>query len=365
MKAVITLLFFSCFLHARCQTPEEAWDLYAHKKYDEALELSYKLIKNENNPASANELIGRILVDQGKYDAAIPYLQQSLKLDDDKTYISGWSYVYLGRAYIMKGEKEKGVTELKKAIDLKSTANSVKQAQYILDNIDYIIQMQNMNTGKHNALEPDWVIIEGKHIIYYFQDTTNRSFMIPLYIKQHEEAYLKINETFQATLPKKMVFYVWNDRALAKQILHRDLGFTDPEDCIINTAIDQTVGHEMTHALSYWGWGYRPTNKTGFINEGVAVAFDQTQRDKNETARNAIAGKNIHSVLDIWQNERAGADLIYPVGGAFVSYLYKKCTPEQFKDIIKDQTVENTRTMLGIVAFNAMIAEFNTMMGFQ
>ncbi len=108
-------------------------------------------------------------------------------------------------------------------------------------------------TGAHgpaNTWEPHWVKIESTNIIYYFQDTARIQKKVERYISDHEAAYVKINEVFQAVLPSKIVFYVWIDRELAKQILHRELGFTLPKTCITHAAIDQTVGHEMTHTLA-------------------------------------------------------------------------------------------------------------------
>lgn len=350
MKAIVTILFILSAIQTRCQTIKEAGDLYTSGKYAEALDMATKMIENGSNPAFANGLIGRIYVDQGNYIPSIPFLQKAIKLDRDSTYISGWSHACLGKAYLMTNEKARGVLELKKAIGLNKTTNSVRYAQNILD---------------YSSLEPHWVIIEGKYLTYYFQDTVNISEKVKRYIQLHEEAYVKINETFKAILPNKIVFYVWNDRVLAKQLLHQELGFTNPETCTINVDINQTIGHEITHALSYWGWGYRPENRTSLINEGVAVAFDQNRVDKNEIARKAVTGKNIHSILDVWENVHMDENIIYPLGGAFVHYLYTRCTPKQFEKIIKDQTISNARKVLGKQDFDMLIKDFDIQMGFQ
>ena len=122
----------------------------------------------------------------------------------------------------------------------------------------------------------------------------------------------------------------------------------------------------MTHVLSYWGWGSAtlPENMTGLINEGVAVAFDQRPGSKFETARKAIGSKNIHSILDVWKDDGMQNEMVlYPLAGAFLTYLYQKSTPDQFKSIIKNQTIENAQKIYGIVQFDIMINEFNNMIG--
>jgi hypothetical protein len=220
------------------------------------------------------------------------------------------------------------------------------------------------------------VSIEGEHISYYFQDTGYVSYYFRKYIETHEAAYVKINETFQAVLPHKMIFYVWNDRNLLKQLSGYELGFTNSEICTTNAIFSQTVGHEMTHTLSYWGWG-KPTEKmTRLINEGVAVAFDQSEYDKYASARKALAAVTlrvitgdhsceIHSVLDLWANDNADEKLLYPMGGALLTFLYEKSTPEQFRRLIKNQTIESARQIYGNKEFDGLISDFDLFIGLK
>ena len=213
--------------------------------------------------------------------------------------------------------------------------------------------------------EPHWLIMEGKHITYFFQDSTLGADILKHFINEHEEAYEKINKVFQADLPQKMIFYVWYDAGLAKRILHHDLGFTDPETCTSNTLVTQTIGHEMTHTLAYWGWGRKPDNITRFINEGVAVAFDQNPNIKYLEAQKAIENTKIHSVLEIWKDNDTKANILYPVAGAFLTFMYAESTPHQFERLIKDQTVEGAEKIYGKERFDTMIDEFNAWIGLQ
>jgi len=354
-------------LHELFQPPwvRDALDLYQQRKYEQAKGMAFSRRNDTNSAKEANFIIGKIYVVEEKYDSAIPYLQLAIKLVTDTTYVSGWSYAYLGKAHVLCGEKEKGISELNSAIELNITKSSAQYSREELGLILYNPSGQNQDKLNYVSLGPHWIMMEGAHITYYFQDTTNRTNVVKRYIHQHEQAYEQINKTFQATLAKKMVFYVWFDRQLAKQLLSRDLGFTSPRTFTTNAAINQSIGHEMTHTLSYWGWGSPTISSTRFINEGVAVAFDLYLDDKNVSAQKAIAGKNIHSVLDIWNDAYTDEDIVYPVGGAFVSYLYNKCTPEQFKAIIKDQTIENAQKTLGDKAFETLVTDFNQLIGFQ
>jgi len=333
-----------------CQTPADVGNLYQQHDYTAALAGARQMISNQTDVAFANSTIGRILVDERSYDSSIPYLQTAIMLDGDRSYISGWSYAYLGEAHVIIGERQKGIDELNKAIALHATDNSVSYARHILGAL---------------PLEPHWMVVEGKNITYYFQDSSLNTDAVNHFINEHEAAYEKINKVFQATLPRKMVFYVWYDADLAKKILHMDLGFTDPETCTTNTLVTQSVGHEMTHTIAYWGWGRKSDTITRFINEGVAVAFDQNPNIKYLQAQKAVENSPYHSVLDIWEDKNAKSEILYPVGGAFLTFIYAESTPRQFERLIKCQTIDNAEKIYGKENFDKMISEFNDWIGLK
>lgn len=346
-KILLVILLVPFFVSA--QSVEELSAVWGRGAYDTAIEMAMKMKELPTSAAFASHVIGRIYVDVRKYDSAIPYLQKAIHFDDDSTYISGWSHAYLGNAYIKTGKKEESISELNKAIALHKTNNSVSYAKKILDAI---------------ATEPQWVTIESRNIVYKFQDTTLWYQNIHEYMMEHDLAYFKLSTAFQTILPQKMIMYVWNDGKLAEKVLGKSLGFASPETFTCNVHYEQTVGHEMAHILSYWGWGTATKNRTRFINEGVAVAFDQTKRNRYKIAKNVLAGKNIHSVLDVWKDSlNQYASVLYPLAGAFVTYLSKISTLEQFKSIVKDQTIENAEQTYGKSRFGEMIAVFNSKIG--
>jgi len=178
------------------------------------------------------------------------------------------------------------------------------------------------------------------------------------YIAAHEKAYEKINGIFDATLPTKMKFYIWFNNDTAKKYLNHELGFTRPDICVSEVNINQTIGHEMTHTFSCWAWGTKPIKITRFINEGIAVAFDQQNDDKLRRARIAIANTPV-SILAIWANN-ADPAVLYPVAGAFITYIYKISTPAQFRSLVKDQTVESAYKIYGREKFDSMIKDFES-----
>jgi hypothetical protein len=196
-------------------------------------------------------------------------------------------------------------------------------------------------TGSYDTLGIHWTTIEQTNIIYYFQDFGTQSGYAKQYVDDHESAYPNLNAVFKAQLPRKLRFFIWADDTLAAQLLGKSLGFTASYQCVCHVRPNQTIGHEMTHALVYWSRGVPPTATTRFVNEGVAVAFDLNTNNKIQTAKSALAGQSVQSVRDFWSGSlQSASDVVfYPVAGAFMDFLYKKNQPSQFSALLKNQTI--------------------------
>lgn len=220
-------------------------------------------------------------------------------------------------------------------------------------------------TGSYDTLGVQWMTIERNNITYYFQGTGVKGASI--FTDLHEEAYEQVNPIFNAKLPQKLRFFVWTDWEAARQLfsIPEDVGgFAVSEECVCHTRADIPLAHEMTHVISYWSGGVEPTTYSKFINEGIAVAFDLEGDDKIETAKEAIAGKGLSSVSQVWNDKNETyADILYPVGGAFVDFLYKKNMPDKFFKLIKYQRMEDAEEIYGKAELDALIAEFNGLMG--
>src|SRR5947208_940115 len=104
-------------------------------------------------------------------------------------------------------------------------------------------------TGSYDALGIHWAVIEQTNIVYYFQDFSTQSGYAKQYVDDHEAGYTTLNAVFKAQLPQKLRFFIWADETLAAQLLGHSLGFTLPQQCVCHVRPNQTIGHEMTHAL--------------------------------------------------------------------------------------------------------------------
>jgi hypothetical protein len=221
-------------------------------------------------------------------------------------------------------------------------------------------------TGSFDTLGIHWTAVEKTNIIYYFQDFASQSSYAAQYIDEHEPAYTAINGFFNARLPRKLRFFIWGDANLAQQLLGHSLGFTIPSQCACYVMPNQSIGHEMTHAITYWCDGTQPTGDyRRFINEGVAVAFDLNHVDRIDKAKKAAAGQGIHSIVELWEGSKQNMseEIFYPIAGAFMDYLNKLNEPDKFKALVKSQSLESAQDIYGADRMNALIANFNSQIG--
>ena len=340
------------FLFSECKSQEgnDIAKLILQNKYSETITFAkHDLIANPYNILDMHA-IGRSYAELHNIDSSLPYLEKVIKMDQDKTWLSAWSYAYLGFDYYISHNDLKAIENLKKCTSLEATKNATQFANMLL------------NASLLNSYYKTWITIEKKNIIYHFQDTS--LFHISEFIAVHEKAYEEINTIFEAKLSGKLELFVWKDKEIAESILGHSIGFSEPKFFISHTHYRQTLGHEMSHILSYWAWGIRPKITNRFINEGIAVCFDKTnEKTRYEYAKKVAIANNIKSILNVWQNgDHISEDVLYPLAGAFVDFLYKNSTLEQFKNIVKTQSIQNVQNVFGS-AFDSLITKFNQSIG--
>lgn len=191
-----------------------------------------------------------------------------------------------------------------------------------------------------------WTSTESTHLDVHFPPDTvvadRRA-----WVDERERAFEEVARYFEPDLPDPIDVFVWNDDAQARPVVGRPLGFAQPDDLVIHTRPEQTSGHELTHIIVRAAVDVRTV--TRFVNEGTAVAFDQSGRDRMAAARDAVrgAGARSISVVELWVHDDSPGELLYPVAGAFVDQLVREGGRERFLAFFEDQTPEHARRVYG------------------
>jgi tetratricopeptide (TPR) repeat protein len=298
-------------------------------------------LKDDPQNIDYTAVLGRALVDIGQYSEAIPLLK--FVAENDNSWQKAWSVGYLGSAYFMLADYENSKAALQTATQLNITKNATAYAG------------RNWLLFGYDPFFADWKTGETAHIRFHFQNmgaTEMESFM-----QSREKAFETINSFFGSVLPKKIDFFVWQSKDDALKILKANLGFADPQFCVIHAHFQQTRGHELTHVIS--GYSGKIQKKTGLINEGTAVCFDLSNNNRKEMVKTWVQTNNLKiDIKDAWNNwSKYPQELSYPLSGLFVEELISRFGKEKFLEFFTNQTYENALKVFGLET-DTVIEEF-------
>jgi tetratricopeptide (TPR) repeat protein len=321
--------------------------LYNEKKYNQFIGEVNILLKEGKEPSlDLLSLLGRAYVDIGNPKEAIPHLRNVIKHSDKvPNWMNAWSLYYLSKAFASMGQLDSARMYLDKTIETNATKNVVQAAK-----------MDLINLGLNPMFEK-WQIKETVNFKFYFPKNSKvKDF--DAFTKDKQEAFDTINSFFNAILPKKIDFYVWNKTIDYDKRNRKESGFAIPELSIIHTRYFQTRGHEMTHVISYHS--IDNIQSTSFVNEGIATYFDLSNGDKMSMAQKARKECKI-PIIELWRREDIFRSVeqgqAYSIAAAFVGKLLNTKGKDKFMQLLANQTYENAITIYG-AELDAMIKEF-------
>lgn len=326
----VVFILFSC-AHFKILENESQQNIsrnYIDRNYDQAIELSHLYLNEHPDDILVNYYLGRALIDSNQNtDEAIESLLKAIEFDKDSTWISSWSYFYLGVYYSDIEKLDIAKKYFNKVIVLKKTKNSVSSARKRLFLItDFSNSFEKRSTD---------------HINFFFEKPENIE-NINQYINTREEAFLSICETLKVNPNFKLDFYAWNDGGEVYDKYGIILGFSISDKGIIHSVFNQTIGHEITHSIAFHL--YMGNKTTPLINEGVAVYFDFRKNSKiidRIKQFEKMKPKKV-DMNELWNNWRnIPHQISYPVSGGFIEFLIEKEGLEKLILLIADQSYEN------------------------
>jgi tetratricopeptide (TPR) repeat protein len=338
MRIIKTVFFLFVAVGIFGQDLSEIESLFQVGDYEKVVENGSRILKTNNNDLTTCHLVGRALTELKKFNEAKPLLEKTT-IKSAPDWMKSWSFAYLGIVNFATGNLKESKSNFKKAIKLKATKNSTRFAE------------KRLKLVMLSEYSKDWEIFEMENIKFHLQPN-HQIRDIKLYCSTREDAFKENNIFFNASLYKKIDFYVWSDVEEGKKVLGEEIGFANSDLCIINSKVNQTKGHEITHILC--AYGIKPNKVNQLINEGIAVAFDLSNSNRLELAK-SVNQDNL-SIKDLMNEPfKFPENQVYPIGGALIEYLMKKKDKELIKRLLKNQTYEVLLEVYGI----EIIEEFN------
>lgn len=321
--------------------------MYNEKKYEQVIE-EITFLLNAGNELTLHHLLllGKSYVDFGKAHEAIPHLRNIITQKEKiPGWMNTWSLYYLGKAYARLGEMDSASHYLQTTIATKREKKVVKAAK-----MDFVsLGLDPMFT--------EWNMKETGNFKFYFPKNTEVK-DIYAFAKTRQEAFDSINTFFNAKLPKKIDFYVWNKTIDYDKKTKLKTGFAIPELAIVHTRYFQTIGHEMTHVISFFSVDNK--HRSAFINEGIATRFNLSDRNTMEMAKKARTKCDV-PIIQMWQRNDVFRSIdpvqSYSIAAAFIDKLLSVKGNETFMQLLANQTYENAMTLYDN-QLDAIIEEF-------
>jgi tetratricopeptide (TPR) repeat protein len=336
------IILLAIILTAAVATAQEGpadglWELYKEGRFEDVVREGKVELTTGTSTAQVNLAVGRSLVDLGKNEEGIVYLETAARMDREKTWVYAWAKVYLGAVYYELNRVEEAQAAWILARDCAATRNATRNA---VNNLNFLGLAERFDS---------WTTFTSEHFAFHYSPNLV-NFDGAAYARSHEAAYDVISAWFGGGPEDPIKFFVWASKEEADEAGMPPLGFARPDFNLVHATYDQTVGHEMTHVISVHA--LEPEVGVGLINEGTAVYHDQTGRDQMARARKTLADQ-VEPVVQVslaalWEDwSLLPAEVSYPVGGAWVKVLIDQGGKEKFLDFYKDQTLAHARAVYG------------------
>ncbi|WP_136465106.1 tetratricopeptide repeat protein [Flagellimonas onchidii] len=341
MKKYLQAVFLICLYLPSYAQKNEISLAFKNREYEKAIELGKQLVELHPNDYDGLLVIGKSYNLSNNFKNAIPYLHKAID-NCEKGWQFAWANIELMESHFALGNKNEAYKHFKESLNYKGTQNSNKKLRRLA-----------LLFGFGEYYE-EWKTIEGQNVIFHFQEGVKINDK-KKYIKERERVFMNINSFFLSNLPKKIDFFVWKSNEEAIRILGTPLGFTNPQYCISHNRPNQTKGHEIAHNISFWI--SNNIERTRFINEGIGVYFDHSNKNRILQAKRVANNKEI-DVKKLWiDGETYSEEVIYPVAGAFVEHLIS-IDKEKFIELSKNQVYENAKLIYG-QELDKIISRFN------
>jgi len=207
----------------------------------------------------------------------------------------------------------------------------------------------------------DWTVKETENFFFRYRLGEGNKINLDEFAFQREEALKYIQSIFNVSLLKKIDFFIWDSREEAHKQLQRQLGFAYSMFNVIHSSFDQTLGHEITHIIT--GYLYTQGKFDLFINEGIAVYLDQSNRNRLAHARLCLSHCNIMNVkvMDVWKGLRDFPQPVsYAVAAVFIERLLNGYGQEKLIQLITNQSCEDANNIYGRDDFEKLICELES-----
>jgi hypothetical protein len=182
----------------------------------------------------------------------------------------------------------------------------------------------------------EWETYTSDHLVFHYLPGTWVEKQIRSIAADHEEAFDDIVQYLDEAIPSKSIdFYIYTTEESFYRATARDAGFAINEHDEVHSrwfAPDshQSLGHEMTHVITYWMLG---NPYQALLGEGIAVCLDHSGNDYQAVVRDLREQGELVPLAQMLGDAWGDYEYAYPVSGTFVCFLLDRYGVESFKAV--------------------------------
>ena len=256
----------------------------------------------------------------------------------EQIFLGGLPGVRADHSYVWRGMAQRGFM----AFALRNRVGYEAMAWAPIDSygqhegaLQQVVDSLQILSQPEAPLYEDWQFYQSEHLTFYYPQDAWLGGYIQAIADDHEWALANIEHALNVTHNGVITFYLYPSEEALFQSTARRSGFAINEGGEVHSlwrsADDhQSLGHEMTHVISYWTIG-EPFE--ALLGEGLAVCLDQSGRDYRQVGRQILSDGDwipMENLLgETWFDQPA--EIAYPQSGAFVCYLLAKYELDNFK----------------------------------
>ncbi|HPL30711.1 MAG TPA: hypothetical protein PLG21_21920, partial [Anaerolineae bacterium] len=156
----------------------------------------------------------------------------------------------------------------------------------------------------------DWLAYESKHFVFHCAPGSSLRDDMESYASVRDTAFEQVCGALKVDFPGKIDFYVYD---------FLGMGWAVPEERQVFADKGQTIGHEMTHVISYY-IARRP-QKIVLLNEGLATYFNQKPVDHHQVAWEHMQKNTLPPLTALADRKAFRRSNPYYQAASFVGYL--------------------------------------------
>jgi hypothetical protein len=255
------------------------------------------------------------------------------------TMLSGYPTVWVEQSYRLDGVDQRGllVGVVRNRVGILLLAWA-PEADYAEMEASFQASIASLRVTEFTEAPPydEWQTYASAQLVFHYLPGTWVAQEIVSIAADHEETFDDIVQYLDEAIPSKPIdFYIYTNEASFYRSTAREAGFAINEHDEVHSrwfAPDnhQSLGHEMTHVITYWMLG-NPSE--ALLGEGIAVCLDHSGNDYQSQVRNLYQQGEVIPLAQMLGDSWGNYAYAYPVSGTFVCFLLDRYGVEAFKEI--------------------------------